>query len=198
MNELITYTGYHATSSVFVNSIKKYGFKFKYNEEHWLGNGVYFFLDPYLAEWWGRNPTKKFGSDLPNDKILQVKITALEDDVCDLRILKDYLFCNETYKMFCSELEDAGEPILHSEITKTHLRCMYFDWLVENFKVKVCIASFFKVNPEYLEIGQMQQQSLNKSIGIPFYEVQLCVFDKGVIYNIITYDKKEDESYASV
>lgn len=198
MNELITYTGYHATSSEFVNSIKKYGFKFKYNENHWLGNGVYFFLDPYLAEWWVGNPTKNFGSDLPNDKILQVKITALEDDVCDLRTLKDYLFCNETYKMFCSELEDAGEPILQSEITKTHLRCMYFDWLVENFKIKVCIASFFKVNPEYLEIGQMQQQSLNKSIGIPFYEVQLCVFDKDIIHNVITYDKKEGESYASV
>ncbi|MBR3809179.1 MAG: hypothetical protein IKK46_02615, partial [Clostridia bacterium] len=51
----------HGTDASVVNDILKNGFIYKPNDEHWLGDGIYFFLDENLAEWWTTNPTKKSG-----------------------------------------------------------------------------------------------------------------------------------------
>ncbi|WP_125762868.1 hypothetical protein [Companilactobacillus hulinensis] len=56
------FNAYHGTSYEIANKIKNER-KFIYHERpgHWLGNGVYFFMeDPDAAKWWARS---KFKSD---------------------------------------------------------------------------------------------------------------------------------------
>ena len=43
---------YHGTDLKCAESIRTNGFVPRYSSEHWLGNGIYFFEDRALAEWW--------------------------------------------------------------------------------------------------------------------------------------------------
>ena len=48
----MTFDAYHATDQNNAVLIQYEGFKFHHNDEHWLGNGVYFFIDEALAKKW--------------------------------------------------------------------------------------------------------------------------------------------------
>lgn len=55
-----TEIGYHATFTIYKESIITSGFKVSNNEDDWLGEGVYFWDDIKNAEWW-----KKKGGIIP-------------------------------------------------------------------------------------------------------------------------------------
>ena len=81
--------GFHATDRALADSIIANGFSFSRSEEHWLGNGVYFFADPDLAVWWGNNPTNTFGVKIEhpcNSSFSEIE----SENLLDMRRLKDY------------------------------------------------------------------------------------------------------------
>lgn len=52
---IITMTSYHGTCSNAVDNIEKYGLdpkQVKRRDDHWLGQGVYFFENYRKAQWW--------------------------------------------------------------------------------------------------------------------------------------------------
>lgn len=198
MSELNFYTGYHATAIENVELILTQGFEFKRNKEHWLGNGVYFFTDLALAYWWKSNPTIKFGSFSQNKVILKALMKVGRDDVCDLRELKDYIFCYDQYNLFAKELEELGEPIQTRKLSVEELRCIFFDWLAERFCLKLCVGCFYKKTPKYLKHDTDRCKTLMPDLKIPYNEIQMCVFDNSIIEDVYLYNYEESEEYAPI
>ena len=88
---------YHGTDLENAKKICKNGFRWKQNDEHWLGNGVYFYLDRDLAEWWTTNPSKIFGTEIKVPCILSAEVSIKDERVLDLRNLQDYRECLLAY-----------------------------------------------------------------------------------------------------
>lgn len=44
--------GFHGTFSEALDSIINDGFQIVYRDNHWLGQGVYFYDNSSLAHWW--------------------------------------------------------------------------------------------------------------------------------------------------
>ena len=118
--------GFHATDKALANSIIANGFSFSRSEEHWLGNGVYFFADPDLAVWWGNNPTNKFGVKIERPCILRSTIEA--ENICDMRLLEDYTFVRVMLPVFKRYLTAHGIKFASNNID-AKFRCAFFDWL---------------------------------------------------------------------
>lgn len=128
--------GFHATDKALADSIIANGFSFSRSEEHWLGNGVYFFADPDLAVWWSGNPTNKFGVHIITPCVL--KTTIESDAICDMRELKYYNLVTALYIQF---YHNTGIRLDSSGISKTQyfnrIRCAFFDWLHSHSNIEV-------------------------------------------------------------
>lgn len=160
---------YHGTDYQAAQQIKDGCFKTKQNLRHWLGNGVYFYLDKDLAVWWASRPSQRFGSTITNPAIITAKLNLSAGNVLDLRSLKDYRQIAKWYYEFseivCSYC--ANEEIIDSE----KLRCSFFDYLMKKKDIDIIIGSFTKKQPyrddpeiEYLE-----------GVDLGYPEVQICV-----------------------
>lgn len=87
-------TGYHGTASQNVESIKRNNYSIREDEGHWIGNGVYFFINGYgqscidLAEKWAiaeswNNNERKYTYSLYS--ILKSNIYIYKDSVLNFR-----------------------------------------------------------------------------------------------------------------
>ena len=90
MGIIKTYIAYHATDESNLSIIIENNFEFNPNDEHWLGNGIYFFKDPALAKHWGEQiPTTKYG-EINKFVLIKAKIDVDDDFLCDMKLLDGY------------------------------------------------------------------------------------------------------------
>ena len=191
MNTNIILEAFHGTDIRYVDSIIKSGFICKPNKQHWLGNGIYFYLDYSLARWWTTNPTNKFGVNIINAAIIKCNIITKDDYVLDLRRLKDYTKFVDIYikeflpLLFHGELTSIDNELID---TKT-LRCTYCDYLNIKYKYKLIIGTFYLPNQPYMpkEFGKFFD-----TFNISYIESQLCVFDNSIISNreLVSIDRR--------
>ena len=134
--EVINTTAYHGTDKKYLNNIISKGFEIKNNDKHWLGNGVYFFIDYSLAEWWATNKHKDFGHNITEPTVIEVELTYKQDDIVDLKVLKDYNWIIEQYNDFHKKILEMGTKKIKIE----KLRCVFFDWLKNEFDLKLIIV----------------------------------------------------------
>lgn len=165
---------YHGTDEQYVNDIINNGFKYHQNEKHWLGNGIYFYLDYALAEWWATSPTSNFGNQIKKPTVIKAKIISNPINTIDTRILDDYMYLLELYDEFFNELCQKGTVV--NSISKEQLRCMFFDWVHSQFEgIEIFIAGFEK-NKKHNNANDLKYQ-----FKIPYVEYQMCVFDNDLI-----------------
>ena len=123
MGNIQRYTAYHATDKHNVESIISNNFTFNKSDEHWLGNGVYFFIDVALAREWGKKtPTKKFGT-INEYAIIKAIIEVDDDYVCDLTMLDDYKFVAQKFSEFCEIL--SSRSVVLENASYLNLRCAW-------------------------------------------------------------------------
>ena len=103
-------TVYHGTDQSVAQDILRQGFRCKENKEHWLGEGIYFYIDKSLAEWWTTNPTTKHGMAINNPAIIECTIEVDEDKVLDLRTLKGYEKYVDLYNSFFRKWAYHSKP----------------------------------------------------------------------------------------
>ena len=190
MDSYVTLEAYHGTDLSNAESILKSGFKCKPNKHHWLGNGVYFYMDYSLARWWTTNPTNKFGVRVKKAAIIKCKIFVRNNYILDLRKLNDYTKFVEIYRneflpfLFEGDLISVTEDMID---TKT-LRCTYCDYLNIKYKYKLIIGTFYLPNQPYMptEYGKFFN-----TFNISYIENQICVFDTNVISSmeLVTEDR---------
>ena len=172
MGNIQRYTAYHATDKHNVESIISNNFTFNKSDEHWLGNGVYFFKDIALAREWGkRTPTKKFGT-IDEYAIIKAIIEVDDDYVCDMTILDDYEFVAERFSEFFKSLADKKIGLENMSYLK--LRCAFFNTLIKKYNLK-CLISNFEDRKKFID------KDLLRNIKITYVETQICIIDKSCI-----------------
>lgn len=86
----VEFNAYHGTDQKCLHNITIDGFKCKENDEHWLGNGIYFFIEYDLAKWWALIKHSKFGNNVDTPVVIEVELSCDSDDIVDLRVLENY------------------------------------------------------------------------------------------------------------
>lgn len=191
MDSYVTLEAYHGTDLSNAESILKSGFKCLPSKHHWLGNGVYFYMDYSLARWWTTNPTNKFGVRVKKAAVIKCNIFVKNNYILDLRRLKDYTKFVEIYRneflpfLFQGNLISVTEDMID---TKT-LRCTYCDYLNIKYKYKLIIGTFYLPNQPYMptEYGKFFE-----TFNISYIENQICVFDTNIISSmeLVTEDRR--------
>lgn len=194
---------FHATDMVNAMQIIENGFTYKPNKSHWLGNGVYFYLDYSLAEWWSTNPSKSFGARIKIPTIIKCQLFSNTDRILDLRKLADYhnfvkiyiddfmpKVFNGTIDLDIPNVNDLGsnnrDNLNFNSETLKILRCAYCDFLSAQYEVDLIIGTFNLPNQPYLP--------KNYGIGFELFslnyiETQICVFNQDIIYNIAIFNE---------
>lgn len=169
MGILKSFTVYHATDKIYVDSIVKDNFIFYNNPEHWLGNGIYFFMDKLLAIEWSKNPTKKYGI-IKDPSIIEAVVKTDEDYLCDMRLLETYNIVKELFEKYLRAIDNKNYTLNKHDVYK--LRCSFFDWLIIQLKLE-CLISYFNERPN-LSHWTSNGDVFNK-FKTPYIEVQVCV-----------------------
>ena len=171
---------FHGTDKNCAERILKSDFKSKPNKAHWLGNGIYFYLDNSLAQWWTSKPSKTFGAKILNPAIICCKIDVNEDFVIDLRKYEDY-------EMFIKIYYDHFLPLVISGRIKIklddfrHLRCDYCDFFSQKIVCKMIIGNFYLPTQPYLK--KEHYREFSNKFKLAYTEVQVCLFDTTCIKN---------------
>lgn len=175
MGNIQRYTAYHATDKHNVESIISNNFTFNKSDEHWLGNGIYFFIDVALAREWGKKaPTKKFGT-IENYAIIEAIIEVDDDYVCDLTMLDDYKFVAQKFSEFCAIL--SSRSVVLENASYLNLRCAFFNELVRKYNFK-CLISNFEDRKNFIDKNLWKTFRKIKTVYI---ETQICVTDNSCI-----------------
>ena len=162
---------YHGTDEKHSDSIIAKGFIAKKNPRHWLGNGIYFFIDKALAEWWTTRPTHKFGHDIASPIIFQCSFSAPEESVLDLRKFIDFTYCCDRFSIFYNSIRLHGTM---DEIDFSILRCAFFDWLFDTQKYSAIIGTFSSARQPYFQ-SILQPDSCFEQLNLAYNEVQVCI-----------------------
>ena len=164
---------FHATDMSRVEPILKNGFYCKHSEDHWLGNGIYFYFDFRLAQWWATNPTSKFGIKITNSAILFVDISIDKSKILDLRTLDGYSECLRIYK----EFNEYATRYLEDDVkhSKKKFRCSFFDYIFRSYEIDCIIGSFVHKNKAYLKSFPECDLDQMRLFDLPFAETQICV-----------------------
>ena len=118
-------TLYHGTDVVAAKKIASDKFEPKPNPCHWLGNGIYFYFDKSLAEWWTTNPSSKFGCRVSEPALLKVEVEIDETEILDLRRFDTYVEIANEFERFFTQLYI---PFHRETISEMQIKCLFFDW----------------------------------------------------------------------
>lgn len=168
---------YHGTELANAKKIINGEFKIKKNDEHWLGNGIYFYEDEPLARWWTTNPTTKFGTQqIRRPAVIECQIEIAKQDILDLRCLEDYrLFCKIYKEVYLKQIigNSSDMPL---EIKK--LRCAFCDFIQDRYQYKMIVGTFYQPKQPYLPTRYGRHF---KKFRLPYIEIQYSVFDNDII-----------------
>ncbi len=159
---------YHGTDYEIAKIIQQDEFKATISDEHWLGNGIYFFMDECLAKWWTTNPSKKYGTRINNPAIVQIATIIEREKVLDLRKLEDFERLIEWEQEFRQCVEEAvDEPVPWRKY-----RCALFDYIMESKDIEAIIGCFYLPKQPYITKDMLK---FFKKLHIVYPEIQVCI-----------------------
>jgi len=195
----ITMQGFHGTCSKHFKSIKEYGLdpkKVKYREDHWLGQGVYFFDDLEIAEWWAIDQSEKSYNINTYPIVYSAQIIADKHRILNL----DNKIELDSFLDFIVQTSDDIKVAYTEkvpEFTEESFRAVYFDYYKRQNDIAVIIYTFSKPLVKYAKMRNHNETKLIKKFSnilkIDYHEKQICVSDKICIEDIkIEYNGKEE------
>lgn len=189
--------GYHGTCSKYRYNIEKKGLdpsEAKHRNDHWLGQGVYFFDDYEKALWWASSISSH--NDNCGGIIFKANIEAADEDVLDLddnkqldAFMTKTLETLEEVKKFC-----PGQMPIFEDAS---FRAVFFDYYKKTNKIAVIVGTFQKDFAGYTTKRNYSERELQKKImgiiGLKFKERQICVSRKECIKSIkLIYNEEEE------
>lgn len=193
MNEI----GYHGTCSKYRYSIEKDGFdpdKSKHRDDHWLGQGVYFFDDYDKALWWASTIAAR--NENCGAVIFKAIIDAPDDEVLDLNDYKQLdAFMTETLKTIEEIKRTCPGKMPIFEDSK--FRAVFFDYYKKRNSISVIIGTFQKEFAGYTTKRSYAEKEMQRKImnitGIKYSERQICVSKKECIKSTkLVYNEEEE------
>lgn len=168
MDKMCKYEVYHASDKSNVKQILKDRFIYKPNNVHWLGNGVYFFLDKTLAKKWSEQKVRGYGKIIiPAYIKCQVEIN--ENNVLDLRFLEEYNFAKEAFSSFVENINGKYD-LENCDYAK--IRCLFFNYIKKQYDFYCIIANFCERNN--LDDYTLHDREF-QNIKMPYIEAQMCL-----------------------
>jgi len=170
---------FHGTDLKYVQSILNVGFVCRENKEHWLGNGIYFFIEKDVARWWTTKPSRKFGSKIKNPAVVECDMYIQREKLIDTTVLADYNRLDELSREFVIEYFNSVSD--EEPITAYNLRCLLFNWLFKEkdyfaFKVPFTLSKRPYCDADF---------SLVHDLSIQYNEIQVCLREdqQRLLYN---------------
>ncbi|WP_405103025.1 hypothetical protein [Oceanobacillus sp. FSL H7-0719] len=178
MDYTISINGFHGTSKNAASNILK-GKKYTYNEreDHWLGQGIYFFKDdPDQAMSWGLTQV----DNGERAAVLQTVINVQSSSSLDLNTRSGIHKFKELQKIILKEAKEKGIEVNTQKDETDHnfekkFRCFILDLLPPHIKV---IQNYFKLDKQP---GFVLKSEIMERLNIEMYSVQICVRDPRVI-----------------
>ncbi len=189
--------GYHGTCSKYQYSIETEGFdpdKSKYRDDHWLGQGIYFFDDYEKSLWWAKTISSQ--NNNCGSIVFESLIEATDDVVLNLddnhqldAFMTEILHLLEDIQKECPE----KMPIFEEK----NFRAVCFDYYKQTKGISVIIGTFRKDIAGYTTKRNSRDKKTQKKImniiGIQFNERQICVSQKNCIKSTkLVYNEKEE------
>lgn len=189
--------GYHGTCSKYQYSIETEGFdpdKSKYRDDHWLGQGIYFFDDYEKSLWWAKTTSSQ--NNNCGSIVFESLIEATDDVVLNLDD-------NHQLDAFMTEILHLLEDIQKEYPEKMPIfeekkfRAVCFDYYKQTKGISVIIGTFRKDIAGYTTKRNSRDKKTQKKImniiGIQFNERQICVSQKNCIKSTkLVYNEKEE------
>lgn len=170
---ILTWPAFHGTvSRAYKKIVQDRHFSVRPRKNHWLGNGVYFFLnDRDKAKWWSKNTLRLLQRDgeNPNEKpfIIQCQISLYSDKLLDLDTETD----QRKLQNFIEDLDNDNIEIISDECLDNHeAMCVLIDYYseIENFDaIKYTFKSDYHI--------------LSGKLGIENHGQQLSVYNQKII-----------------
>lgn len=155
--------GYHATKKESAASILEKGFVLKRRENHWLGQGIYFFENKVDAETWAKGTYYIKGDSC----IIKCMIEARESEYLNLDSPENVEALTEYTENVKAVLSKKGiSHVFDNE--HVHL-CWALDLFKADKGIKVIKRTF-----ENQRTRKINGYKYNKSLGLKYYEVQIC------------------------
>lgn len=155
--------GYHGTIKEIAQRIIDEKFTFSDRDDHWLGNGIYFFGYKCDAVWWAKLETKK---SIPANEpaVIQADIIFSAEDFIDLDDRSQLEIFNEYYK------EYTKLSVKISFKNEKQMRCFLIDTFMRDKDLNIIAYTFKRSNCLFKEL--------------PYNQRQICVRDNKYIHNI--------------
>lgn len=188
--DTIHITGYHGTIEEYAPLIEENGFDPKFSkkrDDHWLGQGVYFFDKEDLATWWAKNVQKNFYDKcniLCDTVVYTVDIAVHKNQYSDL---DSYLKISEFWRFLLESIEyfnklpfAFGIKLHEKNISK--VRATFFDKYKETYNYLVLKKTFSKSQASYIASASNKiVDFLAKALNVFILEPQYCVSSKNCI-----------------
>lgn len=158
---------YHGTDEVSLQSIlSQKKFKFKRRQDHWLGDGAYFFIDDFeKAKWWSKVISSKSGRP---PVVLYFNLRVSDTELLNLNIESDLNMLDR----FSEELfRTLNENKFSLKFKDEHeLNCFVLN-------------SFFERNPNYKVVRRTFHSTRNRvgKSGFSMLSDQICIMNQNVI-----------------
>lgn len=173
-------TCYHATDRACAVDIIQNRFLIKANMEHWLGDGIYFFTDKCLADWWLKNPSGKYGVKITNPVIVKTTIDIPKEQVLDLRNLDEYTeTINDLKKYFGRMFAVNVSDLSRVPINWKQLQCAFFNYYKE-YKHKTLIIGSFDSEEQPYRNGN--NGNVLDFSDLQYVETQVCLQESAQNY----------------
>ena len=186
---MVRITGYHGTCSSAQESIERYGLdpaRTKNRPDHWLGQGVYFFLQQDQARWWAEDIAGKNWNHGSVALVYSADIVADQKYVRDFREYEDVAQFQKWAVELLNSLNEGDEA--KPKLTTEKFRGLLFDYYKTEYNIYVMIGSFSKNRVGYASYDPREeelrlQKAIMKTTGIYYQEVQVCVSNQACIQN---------------
>lgn len=159
---------YHGTDEKSAKSIIKNGFVVKQNDEHWLGNGIYFYFDPDLAKWWTTRPTSKFGVEIKNPVLIEASLFLDDSKILDLRKISEFQKLIDYEKRYRKVVALTA----NGDIPYKKYRCSLFDNIFEDGDTDLIIGGFYQSKSNYMSA---EINILLSKLKMSYTQIQICV-----------------------
>lgn len=170
MCEQVEMIGYHGTCKSSVKSIMENGFTYHKREDHWLGQGIYFFKYETPARWWAKMQSKsKYGTNR-DSAVVKAWIAAESDKVLDIEDPK----VQEELRRYFHDVIEVMLTESCRKVSKEKMRCIFFDYYKEENGIAVIICPFIYNKPQY-QSKDFHEDRFFSNMKIPILQTQICV-----------------------
>ncbi|MCY7330707.1 MAG: hypothetical protein LH618_19300 [Saprospiraceae bacterium] len=172
-------TGYHGTAYGNVPSILKDQFVTDERDDHWLGQGIYFYDDLDLARWWIETKLRCASGCA----VIEASLCCQEIEYLDLDHFKGLDFYFRELGNILDNLSISLRFKDDDEQSRIRNLCFSLDLLKNHLGLKLVTMTFYKPLPRYAEgnIKEFQRQYFPLPKSFSYKERQICASTNDII-----------------